>query len=86
MEKINYCNNNVIININFEKKEIYMRDLTDVYNETSAYNKKVRGFKKVVEVMEKLKTVEKEDKTTFWGFMSLFDSLGMDMRSYCAVD
>ena len=36
---------NYYIRFNDVDKSIFMRDLTDVYNETAAYNKAKRGYK-----------------------------------------
>ncbi len=86
MTKLTYSTEKVYITLDPERKEIYMRDKTDFYNETSGYNQKKRGFKKAYEVMQKMQSVEKQDQSTFSSFRNLFDSFNLGMRTYCAMD
>ena len=71
-----------IVTIDFEKKEISGRDLTDINNQPSFYNTNVRTFKKAC-----AKLVESfSDTLTMWDCMRILSAENLRTRSYCAMD
>jgi len=81
----NFKTENYFISFNDTKKEIYMRDLRDVYNETSAYNRKKRGYAKFKEAI--IWAIGAGDQSKFNQWVNVADShYKLDMRTYCAMD
>lgn len=71
-----------------QKADIYLKDLTDLHNEPSAFTRKVRGIEKawafICQVMadERLK-----DDMKFSDFLKILDGkFGLDTHYYCALD
>ena len=87
MKTIEYTNKaGIRVFLNPETKDIFLVETTDHYNLTSAYNRKVKSFKRAYEVIEKLEKIKDEDKTDIYGFVELLDRCNMGMRIYCAMD
>lgn len=81
----NYATENYTISFSDEKKEIFMQDLTDVYNHTSAYNLNKRGYSKFKNQI--ISAVEAGDKSKFNTWVNVAsDVFKLKMRTYCAMD
>lgn len=74
------------VSVRPEQKEIFVRNLKDVWNETCAYNRAKRPFSKAYKALEGLKVVEQQDKSTFNMVREMLERLGMKMHTYCAID
>jgi hypothetical protein len=76
---------NYFISFDDAKKEIYMRDLKDIYNETSAYNRKKRGYNAFK--MAITHAIKAGDMSRFSNWVNVADQYyKLDMRIYCAMD
>jgi hypothetical protein len=68
------------------REEVYIKDLKDVYNETSGYNTKKRGYKAFKQTM--LDIVKMGDCSSFSTIIRLADmpKYSLRMHTYCAMD
>lgn len=76
---------NIYIRFDDANKSIFMRDLTDKYNETSAYNKLKRNYKQAK--ADLIFCINAGDHSTFWQWIRALDEkYKMRMHTYCAMD
>lgn len=86
-------NNNVYITFH-EKSEfnhkpyIMVRDLTDVYNEESAFTKKVRGIAQAWQFINQIMNDERlKEDLKFWDIVKILDNkFNLSTHVYCAMD
>ena len=64
------------------RKHLFGRDLTDLYNEPSFFNKSKRGINKVWQEVKKQFT----DSTRMYDIIRIASDVGVHCHSYCAVD
>ena len=79
-----YNTENIYFRFDDSEKSIFMKDKTDVYNETSAYNTKKRPYKQVKAMM--IDFIKAGDTSTFHAWISTLDNKGLRMHTYCAMD
>lgn len=81
-------NDNVSIRYNEKDKEIFFRDLTDVWNDTSAYTLLKRGVPKAWQFIEQLfQTDDLKDGITFAEVRNILtDKFHNRIRTYCGMD
>jgi len=86
MEKENvYKTEKVYFRFDDKRKEVYMKDLTDIYNETSGYNKKKRGYAKFKQIVIDL--VNMKDMSSFYTYIRIAnEKFNLSMHTYCAMD
>lgn len=78
-------NKNVYIRI--EEKDIFFRDKTDIYNDTSGYTTKKRGIKKAGEYINYMFTTELAPELKFKHIREVLDSkFNLKVHTYCAMD
>ena len=72
----------------YNKASIYFKDLRDVYNETSAYTRKVRGINKAVEFIQHIFKDERlMHDLNFKDIKNILDTrFDLDVHTYCAMD
>lgn len=76
---------NYYIRFNDVDKSIFMRDLTDVYNETAAYNKAKRGYKAFKSAI--VSAIQSGDLSTFNTWVRVADDVyKLNMHIWCMVD
>ncbi len=74
-----------IITVRESDKEIYLIDMTDLYNEPAGYNKKVQGFKKVAEYIKN--NMSKLEQMTMYQVIRELDTIkDLSFHTYCRVD
>lgn len=82
-------NNNISVEFHTdENKAIVVRDLNDVWNETTAYTRNVRNVELAWKFIEQLFGNESlKDDLTFNDIISVLDEkFKLNTRIYCAVD
>jgi hypothetical protein len=72
------------ITIRENDKCIFLADLTDHYNGTSAYNRNTRSFKKAAAFVEANR--ERLENSTLYSVIDELNNYNLKMRSYCAID
>lgn len=76
---------NYYIRFDDADKSIFMRDLTDVYNETAAYNKAKRGYKGFKNAI--VSAIQSGDLSTFNTWVRVADTVyKLNMHTWCMVD
>ena len=76
---------NYYIRFDDADKSIFMRDLTDVYNETAAYNKAKRGYKAFKSAI--VSAIQSGDLSTFNTWVRVADDVyKLNMHIWCMVD
>lgn len=73
------------ISVDLKDKSISLRDLTDQWNLPSGFNKKVQGFKKVAEYIEKNRS-ELESMGMYNVIKKLDEIKDLRFHTYCAMD
>lgn len=91
METITFKNDKVIVTfypkMEYQKEYFYFRDLTDHYNETSGYTKKVRGIKNALEYIKGMFDSEVKEELKFKHIREVLDTkFGLNVHTYCAMD
>ncbi len=82
-----YKNNYLYIDCRPDEKEIYFKDLTDLYNETSGYTTKKRGVKNFITFLAQVFTDERlKDDLKFKDIQNLLEKANLPYRTYCAMD
>lgn len=81
-----YKTENYYIHFDDTRKEVYIKDLKDVYNETSGYNTLKRGYKAFKQTM--LDLVQTGDRSSFYTIIRMADlpKYNLRMHTYCAID
>lgn len=87
--------NNENVSVNYHPKTeynpkpyIFVRDLTDHYNDTSAYTKKIRGIELAWKFIEQIFKDERLQKDlNFHDIIKILDEkFNLNMHTYCAMD
>ncbi len=82
-----YKNQYLYIDCRPGDKEIFFKDLTDVYNETSAYTTQKRGVNRFIKFLEQVFQDERlKDDLKFRDITTLLDKANLSYRTYCAMD
>lgn len=87
-----YKNDNVSVmfyeKTEYSKPYIIVRDLTDRYNEPTAYTRKIRGIDKCWKyIVEMFESDELGSNLKFREIMRVMeDQFKLDVHSYCAID
>lgn len=82
-----YSNQYVYVDCRPDEPEIYFKDKTDVYNETSGYTTKKRGVKKFIQFLDQVFADERlKDDMKFRDITNLLDKANLPYRTYCAMD
>jgi len=70
------------------RPDIFLKDLTDVYNETSAYTTKLRGLPLAWKFIEQIMTCEDlKDDLNFRDIVNILDDkFNLSTHIYCAMD
>lgn len=80
-----YKTENYFVSFNDKENTIYMRDLTDIYNETSAYNKNKREYKRFKNDI--IAAIDAGDRTSFNIWRDVANThYKLKMHIYCAMD
>lgn len=79
-----YNTENIYFRFNDTDKSIFMRDKTDIYNETSAYNTRKRPYMQIKNMM--VNFIQAGDTSTFHDWISTLNNRGLRMHTYCAMD
>jgi hypothetical protein len=72
----------------YQKPYIIVRDLTDLYNEPTAYTKKVRGIEKAwAFISQIMNNYELQDDMKMNDITKILDEkFNLDVHHYCAMD
>lgn len=82
-----YKNNNIYVRVSERDKDIYFKDLTDVWNDTSAYTTKKRSFKKASEYIDYMFSTELKEELKFKHIREVLNTkFNMSVHTYCAMD
>jgi len=80
-------NNKFSIRFSDEAKSIVIHDLTDPNNEPRAHNRNIRSYKMAKKLYENsVANGEINEDTNMWDLVRMFDSVGMKMHTWCAMD
>jgi hypothetical protein len=82
-----YQNQYIYIECRPNEPEIFFRDKTDVYNETSGYTTKKRGVNRFIKFLEQVFQDERlKDDIQFKDITKLLQNANVQYRTYCAMD
>lgn len=74
------------VTVYLKDKCISIRDLTDHYNGTAGYTRKVRNINKGWDFVNEIFGKDLKGELKFWDVVNALDMFKLDVHTYCSID